>query len=118
MRLPQTSQPGRGESAEISARSREEPDLPFAEFQRSKESRVRRISCRWPVRYLRASVTWIEAARFTAVERMPAVSQVSTFPEGGFGKMHARQAVGRSAWGDDACGSVSTGVGRMFIVAA
>ncbi len=48
----------------------------------------------WPVRNLRASVTWMEAARLTAVERMPAVSQVSTLPEGGLGKMQARQAVG------------------------
>jgi hypothetical protein len=49
----------------------------------------------WLVRNLRASVTWMEAARLTAVERMPAVSQVSTGPVGGLGKMQARQAVGR-----------------------
>jgi hypothetical protein len=48
------------------------------------------------VRNLRASVTWMEAARLTAVERMPAVSQVSTLPVGGLGKMQARQAVGGS----------------------
>ena len=48
----------------------------------------------WWVRNLRASVTWREAARLTAVERMPAVSQVSTLPEGAEGKMQARQAVG------------------------
>jgi hypothetical protein len=46
------------------------------------------------VRNLRASVTWRDAARLTAVERMPAVSQVSMLPEGGAGKMQARQAVG------------------------
>ena len=45
------------------------------------------------VRNFRASVTWREAARLTAVERMPAVSQVSTLPEGAEGKMQARQAV-------------------------
>ena len=48
----------------------------------------------WWVRSLRASVAWREAARLTAVERMPAVSQVSTVPVGGLGKMQARQAVG------------------------
>lgn len=48
----------------------------------------------WRVRSLRDSVTWREAARLTAVERMPAVSQVSTGPVGGLGKMQARQAVG------------------------
>jgi hypothetical protein len=48
----------------------------------------------WWVRNLRASVTWSEAARLTAVERMPAVSQVSRLPEGAEGKMQARQAVG------------------------
>src|ERR1017187_7300235 len=34
------------------------------------------------------------AARLTAVERMPEVSQVSRLPAGGLGKMQARQAVG------------------------
>jgi hypothetical protein len=48
----------------------------------------------WRVRSLRASVAWMEAARLTAVERMPAVSQVSTGPVGGLGKMQERQAVG------------------------
>ena len=38
-------------------------------------------------------MTWMEAARLTAVERIPAVSQVSTLPVGGLGKMQARQAV-------------------------
>jgi len=47
----------------------------------------------WLVRSLRASVTWMEAARLTAVERIPAVSQVSTLPVGAEGKMQARQAV-------------------------
>ncbi len=51
------------------------------------------MASRAPVKYLRASVTWMEAARLTAVLRMPAVSQVSTGPEGGLGKMQARQAV-------------------------
>src|ERR1017187_1674012 len=36
----------------------------------------------------------MEAARLTAVERMPEVSQVSRLPAGGLGKMQARQAVG------------------------
>ncbi len=40
----------------------------------------------WPVRNFSASVTWMEAARLTAVERMPAVSQVSTLPDGRLGK--------------------------------
>ena len=62
--------------------------------QRSWESRVRRMRWGWLVRSLRASVVWMEAARLTAVERMPAVSQVSTGPVGGLGKMQARQAVG------------------------
>ncbi len=48
----------------------------------------------WLVRSLRASVVWMDAARLTAVERMPAVSQVSTGPVGGLGKIQARQAVG------------------------
>ena len=38
-------------------------------------------------------MTWMEAARLTAVLRMPEVSQVSTGPEGGLGKRQARQAV-------------------------
>jgi hypothetical protein len=47
-----------------------------------------------PVRNLRASVVWMEAAKLTAVERMPAVSQVSTTPLGGMGKRQERQGVG------------------------
>jgi hypothetical protein len=58
---------------------------------------------RAPTIHLRASVTSIEAAKFTAVLRMPAVSQVSMAPEGGSGKMQARQAVSP---------------GRMFMVTA
>ena len=54
----------------------------------------------WLVRSLRASVAWMEAARLTAVERMPAVSQVSTGPVGGLGKMQARQAVGGQGVGN------------------
>ncbi len=81
----QTSQSGRGVEVLISER---------VLSQRSKEIRVRRIWSDWWVRYLRASVTWREAARLTAVERMPAVSQVSTLPVGAEGKMQARQAVG------------------------
>src|ERR1700761_3988937 len=106
MRWPQTSQPGRGEVAAISEWSRyalEGADLLLealpAGFHRSNESRVRRIKCGWPVRNLSVSVTWMEAARLTAVERMPAVSQVSTLPEGGLGKMQARQAVGATGSG-------------------
>ena len=49
----------------------------------------------WPVRNLRASVVWREAARLTAVERMPAVSQVSTLPVGADGKRQERQAEDR-----------------------
>jgi hypothetical protein len=76
----------------------------------------------WPVRNLRASVTWMEAARLTAVERMPAVSQVSTLPEGawgrcrrgrrwegligGYGDTGGRRAAKQTVWG------------RMFMVAA
>jgi len=60
----------------------------------------------WLVRSLRASVTWMEAARLTAVERMPAVSQVSTGPVGGLGKMQARQAVGGQR--EEAIGDSST----------
>ena len=86
MRWVQTLQVGSGLVALISLRSL---------LHRSKESRVRRIRWGWLVRSLRASVTWMEAARLTAVERMPAVSQVSTGPEGGLGKMQARQEVGR-----------------------
>ena len=69
-------------------------------LQRSKEIRERRMRWGWRVRNLRASVTWMEAARLTAVERMPAVSQVSTLPEGAEGKMQARQAVAGGVAGD------------------
>ena len=90
-----------------------------AGFQRSKESRVRRMRCGWPVRNLSASVTWMEAARLTAVERMPAVSQVSTLPVGGLGKMQARQAVAGTGPRFEARGSrVGAAWGRMFMVAA
>src|ERR1035437_3444546 len=81
-RWPQTSQPGRGLPVAISECSR----LPLPTgFHRSKESRVRRMRWGWPVRNLSASVTWMEAARLTAGERMPAVSQGSTLPGGGVG---------------------------------
>ncbi len=85
MRWPQTVQAGLGVLVLISLRS-------FV--HRSWERRVRRMRWGWLVRSLRASVAWMEAARLTAVERMPAVSQVSTGPVGGLGKMQARQAVG------------------------
>ena len=62
----------------------------------------RRMRSGWWVRNFRASVTWMEAARLTAVERMPAVSQVSTLPEGAEGKMQARQAVGVAVQGGGA----------------
>ena len=65
---------------------------------------MRRIVSGWWVRNLRASVTCREAARLTAVERMPAVSQVSTLPDGAEGKMQARQAVA----GDRGLGIVGT----------
>src|SRR5215469_4386848 len=104
MRWPQTSQSGRGLAAETSERS---------EVQRSKERRVRRMRLDWPVRYLRDSVTCSEAAKLTAVERIPEVSQVSTGPLGGLGKMQARQAVT-----DEVGGSSLPRPGRMFIVAA
>ena len=48
----------------------------------------------------------MEAARLTAVERMPAVSQVSTGPVGGLGKMQARQAVGEAGLGPRECTSL------------
>jgi len=85
MRLAQTSQSSLGVEVLISER---------VLAQRSKERRVRRIVSGWRVKNFRASVTWREAARLTAVERMPAVSQVSTLPEGAEGKMQARQEVG------------------------
>jgi len=83
----------------------------------------------WLVRSLRASVTWMEAARLTAVARMPEVSQVSTGPVGGLGKMQARQAVGAGSGfrgqGSE-CGALAEPwaldpepcFGRMFMVAA
>ena len=63
---------------------------------------MRRICAMLPVRNFRASVVWMEAAKLTAVERMPAVSQVSTEPEGGVGKRQERQAedVGSRAEGE------------------
>src|SRR5437879_13400701 len=85
MRWPQTVQAGLGVLVLISLRSFD---------HRSWEIRVRRRRWGWLVRSLRASVAWREAARLTAVERIPAVSQVSTGPVGGLGKMQARQAVG------------------------
>ncbi len=79
----------------------------------------------WLVRSLRASVAWMEAARLTAVERMPAVSQVSTGPVGGLGKMQERQAPGFRVQGSE-CGAFAEPwaldpgpcFGRMFMVAA
>src|SRR5277367_5436015 len=71
--------------------------------QRSQERSVCRSRSHAPVRNLIASVTAIEAARLTAEFRMPAVSQVSTVPVGGSGKIQARQAVSS---------------GRIFIVTA
>src|SRR3984885_8989320 len=93
-RWAQTAQSGLGVPVLISLRSR--LFWPVG-FHKSKERRVRRMRWDWRVRSLRASVTWMEAARLTAVERMPAVSQVSTGPVGGLGKMQARQAVGLGA---------------------
>src|ERR1700738_1278015 len=90
MRWPQTVQAGLGAPALIWLRSL---------VQRSWARRVRRRRCGWLVRRLRASVVWMEAAKLTAVERMPAVSQVSTGPVGGLGKMQERQAVGRQGGG-------------------
>ena len=92
--------------------------LPLGRVQRSKESRVRRMRWGWPVRSLRASVTWMEAARLTAVERMPAVSQVSALPEGGLGKMQARQAVGDLQGWRLAVARLRADEGRIFMVAA
>ena len=91
MRSPHTAQSGLGVPVLISLRAK----LPGPSgVQRSNDSRVRRIRWGWLVRSLRASLAWSEAARLTAVERMPAVSQVSTGPVGGLGKMQVRQAVG------------------------
>ena len=71
------------------------------------------------VRSLRASVAWREAARLTAVERMPTVSQVSTGPVGGLGKMQERQAVGSTLSVASSRFSVAEGgLGKMFMVAA
>jgi hypothetical protein len=64
---------------------------------------VRRIFERAPTRNFSASVAAIEATRFTAEFKMPAVSQVSTVPRGDSGKMQARHAVSP---------------GRMFMVTA
>ena len=58
-------------------------------------------------------MVWMEAARLTAVERMPAVSQVSTGPVGGLGKMQAKQAVGRKGLGTRA-----EGLGRLLVVSS
>src|SRR5580698_3171460 len=103
---PQTVQAGFGLVVLISLRSFD---------HRSNDRNVRRIRWGWLVRSLRASVTWMEAARLTAVERMPEVSQVSTGPDGGLGKMQARQGVGDRGEG---VGRPGAGLGRMVIVAA
>ena len=92
MRWPQTVQSGLGLVVLISLRSL---------VQRSKERSERRRRWGWLVRSLRASVTWMEAARLTAVARIPEVSQVSTGPVGGLGKMQERQGVGSREWGVD-----------------
>ena len=64
-------------------------------------------------------MTWMEAARLTAVERMPAVSQVSVLPAGVVGKMQARQAVrGTVVSGKWSVVSGARPLGRMFMVAA
>src|SRR5580698_7169173 len=105
---PQTVQAGFGLVVLISLRSFD---------HRSNDRNVRRIRWGWLVRSLRASVTWMEAARLTAVERMPAVSQVSTGPEGGLGKMQARQEVGRKEQGVEG-GEAGSRLGRMVMVAA
>src|SRR5271168_1529484 len=97
-RSPQTLQPALGWLVAISDRS---------PLQRSKESSERRIRSGCRVRNFSVSVTWKDAARLTAVARIPEVSQVSTGPLGGLGKMQARQAVGGS-----------DGAGKMFMVAA
>ena len=109
-RWPQTVQAGLGVPVLISLRW-------FV--QRSCERRVRRMRRGWLVRSLRASVVWMEAAKLTAVERMPAVSQVSTGPVGGLGKMQARQAVGSTlSVASSPFSVVEGGLGRMFMVAA
>src|SRR5947209_2369389 len=107
MRCAQTVQPGLGVLVLISLRW-------FV--QRSWDTRVRRRRWGWLVRSLRASVDWMDAARLTAVERIPAVSQVSTGPVGGLGKMQERQAVGSREQGVE--GKSAAGLGRMFMVAA
>src|SRR5271168_4377741 len=108
MRWPQTVQFGFGVLVLISLRSL---------VQRSCERRVRRMSWDWLVRSLRASVVWREAARFTAVDRMPAVSQVSTGPVGGLEKMQAKQAVGVVSCPFSVVSWAGL-FGRMFMVAA
>src|SRR5262249_32425352 len=80
----QARHPARGRSVATSARSL---------LHTSQESSVRRIFDRSPTRNLRASVAEIEATKFTAEFRIPAVSHVSTVPRGGSEKIQARQAV-------------------------
>src|SRR3984885_548880 len=100
MRWPQTLQAGSGVLVLISLRWLD---------QRSWERRVRRRRWGWLVKSLRASVVWMEAARLTAVERMPAVSQVSTGPVGGLGEMQERQGVGTTAGPSTSCCALRSG---------
>src|SRR6478672_13011768 len=83
-RFSQVWQPGRGREAAISACSL---------LHTSNESKVRRNLSLAPTRNLIASVDWIDPIRFTALLRIPAVSQVSIVPSGGAGKIQARHAV-------------------------
>src|SRR5579871_335955 len=77
-------QPGRGRVAAI---------LACSLLHTSKESNVRRSLSFAPTRNLIASVASIDPIRFTALFRIPAVSQVSIVPSGGAGNTQARQAV-------------------------
>src|SRR5258708_417281 len=83
-RSEQVRQPSLGVLAMISDRSLD---------HRSKETKVLRTRSRSPTRNFKASVASIEATRFTAEFKIPAVSQVSTVPAGGSAKRQVRQAV-------------------------
>ena len=93
-RPPQTRQSGSGAALETS-----DCWLVHTSYERN----VRRSRLGWLVSSFKASAVCNDAARLTAAPRIPAVSQVSTRPEGGAGNRQARHAVAP---------------GTMFIVAA
>ncbi len=87
---------GGGDFAAIEARARGE--VPEVEGEEGAAEEVGLAG-----EELEGSVTWMEAARLTAVERMPAVSQVSTGPDGGLGE-EAGEAGGGLPWAEVAAG--------------